>query len=173
VVATQNPVDMDGTYQLPEAQLDRFLIRTELGYPDLEHELGVLEPLGHAGVVGDVMAVTNPQEIVGYMRMLRRVYVAKPLLRYIRAIGEATRSDRRLRLGASPRALRGLVRCLQVHAAAQGRAYPVPSDVQRLAQPVLAHRLLLTREATLAGTTTAEVVTEVLARVDVPKPSAD
>jgi len=98
--------------------------------------------------------------------------VAEPLLRYIRSIGEATRNDRRLRLGASTRGLRALVRGLQVYAASQGRPYATPSDVQRLAQPVLAHRLLLTREATLAGTTTAEVVADALASVDVPRPVA-
>jgi MoxR-like ATPase len=173
VIATQNPIDLDGTYQLPEAQLDRFQIRTELGYPDAEHELSVLQPSGHAGVVSSVPTITNPAEVAGQMRMLQRLYVAEPLLRYIRSLGEATRNDRRLRLGASPRGLRSLVRCLQVYAAAQGRPYATPSDVQRLAGPVLAHRLLLTREATLAGTTTAEVVADALATVDVPRPAAD
>ncbi|OLF12810.1 ATPase [Actinophytocola xinjiangensis] len=173
VVATQNPIDMDGTYRLPEAQLDRFLVRTGLGYPDLEHELGVLEPLSTAGMIGEVSPVTTPQEVAGHIRSLRRLYVARPLLLYIRGLGEATRKDRRLRLGASPRGLRALVHCVQVHAAAQGRNYPVPSDVQRLAGPVLAHRLLLTREAELAGTTTTEVVTDILASVDVPPATAD
>jgi MoxR-like ATPase len=98
--------------------------------------------------------------------------VAEPLMRYVRALGEATRSDARLRLGASPRALRVLVRCLQVYAAAQGRHYVVPSDVHRLAEPVLAHRLLLTRDAVLSGATTAEVIAEVLEKVDVPSPEA-
>jgi MoxR-like ATPase len=93
-------------------------------------------------------------------------------MRYVRELGVATRDEPRLRLGASPRALRALVRCLQVQAAAQGRHYVVPSDVQRLAEPVLAHRLLLTREATLTGVTTSEIIGSVLASVPVPSPEA-
>ncbi|WP_260478932.1 MoxR family ATPase [Kibdelosporangium aridum] len=171
VVATQNPIDLDGTYRLPEAQLDRFLIRVELGYPDIEHELEVLQPAGSAGAVVDVPTVSSPEEVVRYNRMLRQLFVADPLLRYVRGIGTATREDSRLRLGASPRGLRALVRCVQVYAAAQGRNYVVPSDVQRLAAPVLAHRLVLTREAMLAGTTTTQVVADAVAKVDVPRPT--
>jgi MoxR-like ATPase len=172
VLATQNPIDLEGTYRLPEAQLDRFLIRTSLGYPDLIHELEVMRPDGAAGVVDAVPAVTDPEEVQRSSTTLRHLHVAEPLLRYVRELGEATRADGRLRLGASPRALRALVRCLQVYAAAQGRHYVVPSDVHRLAEPVLAHRLLLTRDAVLSGATTAEVVADVLAKVDVPSPEA-
>ncbi|CAM4080338.1 MoxR family ATPase [Kibdelosporangium persicum] len=171
VVATQNPIDLDGTYRLPEAQLDRFLIRTALGYPDVEHELEVLQPSGSAGAVVDVPTVSRPDEVVTYTRMLRQLFVAEPLLRYVRSIGMATRTDTRLRLGASSRGLRALVRCIQVYAAAQGRNYVVPSDVQRLAAPVLAHRLVLTRDAILAGTTANQVVTDAVAKVDVPSPT--
>jgi MoxR-like ATPase len=172
VVATQNPIDLDGTYQLPEAQLDRFLIRVQLGYPDIEHELEVLQPAGTAGSVGHVPTVTSPEEIVHFSRMLRQLFVADPLLRYIRSIGVATREDPRLKLGASPRGLRSLVKCVQVYAASQGRNYVVPSDVQQLAEPVLAHRLVLTRESTLAGTTASQVVADALAKVDVPRPTS-
>jgi MoxR-like ATPase len=172
VLATQNPIDLEGTYRLPEAQLDRFLIRTSLGYPDLTHELEVMRPDGAAGAVDAVPAVTDPEEVQRTSTTLRHLHVAEPLLRYVRELGVATRSDPRLRLGASPRALRALVRCLQVYAAAQGRHYVVPSDVQRLAEPVLAHRLLLTRDAVLNGATPAEVIADVLAKVDVPSPEA-
>jgi MoxR-like ATPase len=172
VLATQNPVDLEGTYRLPEAQLDRFMIRTTLGYPDLEHELEVMRPGGSAGVVSEVPQVTDPSTVVLHTSRLRTLHVAEPLLRYVRAIGEVTRADGRLRLGASPRGLRVLVRCLQVYAAAQGRHYAVPSDVHRLAEAVLAHRLLLTREAILAGHSTAAVVADALAAVDAPSPSA-
>jgi len=172
VIATQNPIDLEGTYRLPEAQLDRFLIRATLGYPDGEHELDVLRPGGLAGAVARVPTVTDPEEVVRYGNLLRQLHVAEPLLRYVRAVGEATRADPRLRLGASPRGLRVLVRCLQVYAAAQGRHYVVPSDVHRLAEPVLAHRILLTREALLAGTTATEVIADALAAVEVPSPAA-
>ena len=173
VLATQNPIDIDGTYRLPEAQLDRFLVRTTLGYPDLDHELEVMRPGAGAGVVADVPLVSD-----------RRTWWSvtpngcapctwpSRCCDYIRAIGDATRADHRLRLGASPRGLRVLVRCLQVYAAAQGRHYVVPSDVHRLAEPVLAHRLLLTREAQLAGLTTADVVAEILSTVEAPSPQA-
>ena len=170
VVATQNPIDLDGTYRLPEAQLDRFMIRISIGYPDVEHELDVLRPGSGAGRVGAVPTVSNPHEVAAYGRRLSLLHVADPILRYIGELGTATRADSRLRLGASTRGLRALVRCVQVHAAARGRHFAVPGDVQELAVPVLAHRLVLTREAQLAGTTTAEVLADVLSGVDVPRP---
>ena len=173
VVATQNPVDLDGTYRLPEAQLDRFLIRTALGYPDLEHEIEVLRPGSRAGVVAQVPTVSDPEELARFIEMLRQLHVAEPLVRYVRAIGAVTRADARLRLGASTRGLRGLVRGAQVYAAAQGRHYVVPGDVYRLAEPVLGHRLILTRESLLAGITTTEVIADALASVEAPRPSAD
>jgi MoxR-like ATPase len=172
VLATQNPVDLEGTYRLPEAQLDRFLIRTTLGYPDLDDELDVMRPGSEAGAVDHVPACTDPATVVRHTALLRRLHVAEPLLRYVRAIGEVTRADQRLRLGASPRAMRVLVRCLQVYAAAHGRHYVVPSDLHRVADAVLGHRLLLTREAMLAGHTTTDVVADALAAVDAPSPSA-
>jgi MoxR-like ATPase len=172
VIATQNPIDMEGTYRLPEAQLDRFLVRTNLGYPAAEEELEVMRPNGRAGAVAQVPAVTSPAEVARWTTTLRSLHVAEPLMHYVRDVGVATRAEPRLRLGASPRALRALVRCLQVYAAAQGRHYVVPSDVQRIAEPVLAHRLLLTREATLSGASTSDVIAEVLATVPVPNPEA-
>ncbi|PZR51567.1 ATPase [Xylanimonas oleitrophica] len=172
VVATQNPVDLDGTYRLPEAQLDRFLVRVSLGYPDVEHELEVLRPGTAAGDVRQVPAVTTPQEVAGFRQALTAVHVADPLLRYVRALGEATRTDARTRLGASTRALRALVGAAQVRAASEGRHYVVPSDVQRLAHAVLDHRVVLTREAVLEGLSTTDVVAAALEGVDVPRPAA-
>ncbi|WP_163540973.1 AAA family ATPase [Occultella kanbiaonis] len=170
VIATQNPIDLDGTYRLPEAQLDRFLVRITLGYPDVEHELAVLRPGSRAGVVEEVPEVTTAETVAAASRQLRHLHVAEPILTYIRAIGAATRADDRLRLGASTRALRGLVAATQVYAAAQGRHFVVPSDVQRLAGPVLAHRLVPTRDALLAGDTTEAVVTDAVGSVEAPRP---
>ncbi len=170
VIATQNPVDLDGTYRLPEAQLDRFLMRITLGYPDPEHEIEVLRPGSAAGVVEKVTEVTDPDRVATVRRSLRGIHVADPLLAYVRAIGAATRSDERLRLGASTRALRGLIAATQAHAAAQGRHYVVPSDVQRLAQPVLAHRLIPTRDALLAGEEPGSIVADVVESVEAPRP---
>jgi MoxR-like ATPase len=172
VVATQNPIDLDGTYRLPEAQLDRFMLRTSIGYPELAHELDVLRPGSSAGRVAQVPTVTSPQIVAQFGRMLSTLHVAEPILSYIGELGTATRAEPRLRLGASTRGLRALVRCVQVFAAAQGRHFVVPSDVQRLASPVLAHRLVLTREALLAGTTTEEVLAGILDGVPVPRPTA-
>ncbi|MFC6091028.1 AAA family ATPase [Saccharothrix lopnurensis] len=171
VVATQNPIDLDGTYRLPEAQLDRFMLRTSIGYPDREHEIDVLRPGSGAGQVGAVPTVTNPHVVAEHGRRLAGLHVADPLLHYIGDLGAASRRDDRLRLGASTRGLRSLVRCVQVYAAAQGRHFAVPGDVQALAVPVLAHRLVLTREAQLAGTTAEEVLADVLAGVAVPRPA--
>ncbi|MFC7613709.1 AAA family ATPase [Actinokineospora soli] len=172
VVATQNPIDLDGTYRLPEAQLDRFMIRTAIGYPETDHELDVLRPGSGAGAVAAVPTVTSPGQVAGVARRLSTLHVADPILRYVTDLGAATRGDDRLRLGASTRGLRALVRCVQVHAAAHGRHFAVPTDVQRLAVPVLAHRLVLTREAQLAGVSTADVLADVLDRVEVPRPAA-
>jgi MoxR-like ATPase len=172
VVATQNPIDLDGTYRLPEAQLDRFMLRTSIGYPEQQHELDVLRPGSLAGRVGQVPTVTSPQVVAQYGRMLSTLHVAEPILRYISELGTATRSSPALRLGASTRGLRALVRCVQVFAAAQGRHFVVPGDVQLLAVPVLAHRLVLTREALLAGTSTDEVLAEAIAEVPVPRPTS-
>jgi len=173
VVATQNPVDLDGTYRLPEAQLDRFLIRTSLGFPGDEDEVGVLRPGAHAGSVSSVPTVTTPQEVAWATAALRGVHVAESLLRYVRALGAATRADKRLRLGASTRGLRSLIRCAQAYAAAHGRHYVVPNDLQRLAEPVLAHRLMLAREAQLSGARAATVLADVIAAIDVPRASGD
>ncbi|OJX97421.1 MoxR-like ATPase [Salana multivorans] len=170
VIATQNPIDLDGTYRLPEAQLDRFLARVSLGYPDAEHEIEVLRPGSEAGVVEHVREVTTPARVAELTVALRGVHVADPLLAYVRAIGAATRQEERLRLGASTRALRGLIAAAQTFAASQGRHYVVPSDVQRLAEPVLAHRLIPTRDAVLAGEDTAAIVAEVVQGVEAPRP---
>ncbi|MBO1750789.1 AAA family ATPase [Actinotalea sp. BY-33] len=172
VVATQNPIDLDGTYRLPEAQLDRFLVRVTLGYPDVEHELAVLRPGSQAGDVSTVPVVSSPQEVARYRRLLTGVHVAEPLLRYVRALGEATRTDPRSRLGASTRALRALVGAAQVQAAAQGRHYVVPSDVQQLAHAVLDHRVIPTREAVLDGATAHDVVAAGIEGIEVPRPVA-
>jgi MoxR-like ATPase len=172
VVATQNPIDLDGTYRLPEAQLDRFMLRTTIGYPEQAHELDVLRPGSAAGRVAQVPTVTSPQIVAQYGRLLSTVHVAEPILRYISELGTATRSEPRLRLGASTRGLRSLVRCAQVYAAAQGRHFVVPGDVQRLAGPVLAHRLVLTREAVLAAASTEAVLAEAIATVPVPRPDS-
>lgn len=172
VVATQNPIDLDGTYRLPEAQLDRFLLRIAIGYPEVDHELAILRPGSRAGRTDDILPISDPAEIARITDQLTTIHIAEPILRYIHSIGSQARADRRLRLGASTRGLRALVRCAQVYAASQGRNYVVPTDVRFLTAPVLAHRLILTRAADLAGDTAEAVLTDILGRVEVPQPSA-
>ena len=170
VIATQNPIDFDGTYPLPEAQLDRFLVQISLGYPDAEHEIEVLRPGSTAGRIDDVRPISTPDEIAAVSASLATLHVADPILRYVREIGVAIRHDERVRLGASTRGLRALVRCLQVYAAARGRHYVIPADVHQLVGPVLAHRTVLTRDAVLTGHTQSSVVSEVLETVAPPQP---
>lgn len=170
VVATQNPVDLDGTYRLPEAQLDRFLVRIAIGYPSADHEINILRPGSRAGATDEITPATSPEQIIALQQALSGVHIADPILRYVQRLGDAARNDPRLRLGASTRGLRALVRATQVQAAAQGRSYVIPSDVQTLLGPVLGHRVIATREAELAGDTGPSIVADIMRRVEVPQP---
>ena len=158
VVATQNPVDLDGTYRLPEAQLDRFMIRTSIGYPDSEFEIGVLRPGTGAGNVAAVADRHRPRD----RRRAHRGAVPAargrrdPALHHGRSALRPA-ADTRLRMGASTRGLRSLVRAAQVYAAAQGRHFVVPSDVQRLAGPVLSHRVIVHRDVAVGGVNGGDV----------------
>jgi MoxR-like ATPase len=172
VVATQNPVDMDGTYPLPEAQLDRFLMKIAVGYPDHAAEVAVLVGGYAAAAVGTLPAVTTAQEVSVMIEVAGQVHVAPPLYDYLVQVTAATRNAPGVRLGASPRAGLALLRAVRARAAAAGRGYAVPDDVKALAVAVLAHRLVITPEAELAGRTGADVVREVLASVPVPQPRA-
>jgi MoxR-like ATPase len=172
VIATQNPVDMDGTYPLPEAQLDRFLMQISIGYPAHDAEVSVLVGGYEAAIVEDLPPVTTAQEVSMIVDFVRRIHVAPPLYDYLVRVTAATREASGVRLGASPRASLALLRAVRAKAAAAGRTYAVPDDVKELAVPVLAHRLVLTPDAELAGRTAADVITEALATVPVPQPRA-
>jgi MoxR-like ATPase len=172
VIATQNPIDMDGTYPLPEAQLDRFLMKIAVGYPDHAAEVAVLVG-GYAAAAAETLpAVTTAQEVSVMIEVAGQVHVAPPLYDYLVQVTAATRTAPGVRLGASPRAGLALLRTVRARAAAAGRGYAVPDDVKALAVAVLAHRLVITPEAELAGRTGADVVREVLASVPVPQPHA-
>jgi MoxR-like ATPase len=166
VVATQNPVDMDGTYALPEAQLDRFLMLLAIGYPDHAAEVAVL---AGTATMSEIHAVATAAEVSAMIAEARSTHVAPALLDYVVELAAATRTRADLRLGASPRASLALLRAARVVALASGRGYVTPEDVRRLAAPVLGHRLLLTAEAEVGGRTPAEVVAEVLGTVPVPR----
>lgn len=169
VVATQNPVDMDGTYPLPEAQLDRFLMKISVGYPDHASEVEVLKGMPTGPQIENLPAVARAADVAGMIDFATRIHVADPVYDYIVALVGATRMSRELRLGASPRASLALLRASRVRAAAAGRHYVVPEDVKALAVPVIAHRLILTADAELRERTAADVVGEILAGMPVPQ----
>ncbi|MBU4335811.1 MAG: MoxR family ATPase [Actinobacteria bacterium] len=166
VIATQNPIEQAGTYRLPEAQLDRFLLKTSLGYPDRASSLEIL-----AGARDRTIGLTPKisTESVGTMADLAlEVYVDPAVLDYIARLTEATRDDPQTMLGSSVRGGLALVRCAKVWAAASGRAYVVPDDVKVLARPVLSHRLIVEAEADFAGVTGEQILERVLGSVAPP-----
>jgi MoxR-like ATPase len=169
VVATQNPVDLDGTYALPEAQLDRFLLRLHLGYPDEDTEIGILTG-GSPGLdERRVSCVLTGEEVSAMIRVARRVHATEEIRRYTVRLVAATRSRADVRLGASPRGSIALLRAAQVRAAASGREFVIPEDIQALAIPVLAHRIMLSPEAELAALKAADIVEDLLRSVPVPR----
>lgn len=169
VIATQNPVEQEGTYNLPESQLDRFLIRLSLGYPDRASELAILEPGSGAQAIDQLGPVVTGDDVVAMAVAASRVHLATPLREYLVDIASASRRHPGLALGLSPRATVQLARACRTFAAARGRDYAIPDDVKVLAVPVLAHRLSLRHDAVARGLTAEAAVAEVLASVPVPK----
>jgi MoxR-like ATPase len=168
VLATQNPVEMEGTYPLPEAQRDRFTARLAIGYPSPEAELDMVDQHGAGSPLDDLEPVSDALEVAKLIEAVREVHIAEGVRRYAIDIVTATRDNRDLRLGASPRATLHLLRTGRAAAALDGRDFVLPDDLQALAGPVLAHRLLLSAEAQVARRTTEAVVADVLASVPVP-----
>ena len=168
VIATQNPVEMEGTYPLPEAQRDRFMARLTVGYPSVESELDMLDLQETSDPLDTLVAVTDANHVARNIATARRLYAAPTVKRYVVDLVTATRQDRGLRLGASPRASIQLLRASKALAAMAGRDHVLPDDVQQLAEPVLAHRLLPSTESRLSGTTTTDIVREIVARVPLP-----
>ncbi|MFD9815890.1 AAA family ATPase [Streptomyces sp. NPDC059080] len=171
VVATQNPVEMEGTYPLPEAQRDRFMARVSVGYPSPAAELRMLDVHGAASPLERLRPVARAQDMVRLTEAVRGVHVAEAVRRYTVELVAATRAHPDLRLGASPRATLHLVRAAKASAALAGREYVLPDDVQALAVPVLAHRLLPTSQAQLNRRGAEQIVLEILHRVPVPDPA--
>src|SRR3954468_13189041 len=163
VFATQNPVEYEGTYPLPEAQVDRFMVRLSLGYPDLDDEVGMLAGHEAGDRVLELEPVTDRAEVLEAVAATHRVHASRALREYVVAVSRATRADPRVELGASPRAGLMLLRAAKARALIQGRDHALPDDVQALAQPVLAHRIMLVPEA--AGIQRAEIVGDAIAAV--------
>lgn len=168
LLATQNPVELEGTFPLPEAQLDRFLLRLRMGYPTSEQEGEILSRFQEEDPLSGVSPVADAGELIVLQDLCRRVYVAPPVRDYIVALVRGTRDDVDVKLGASPRASLGLQRAAQALAAVRGRAYVLPDDVKYVAVAVLAHRLIVKTEARLRGRTAEAMVQELLGSVPVP-----
>jgi MoxR-like ATPase len=168
VIATQNPVEMDGTYALPEAQIDRFTMRLTVGYPDHMAEMEVLKAQGDESTAGAATTVADAASVLEMIATARRVHVGDPVYDYLVRLTAATRSMPGVRLGASPRAGIALLRVAKAKAAASARDFVTPHDVKALALPVLAHRVLLTAEAQVGGQSARDVVRTVLASTRVP-----
>ena len=167
VLATQNPVELEGTFPLPEAQLDRFLMRVSLGYPT-EADEDALVARGTAASAEVLDAVVSPEEVMNAIKESARVRMNEDVRRYLVKIARATREDHDVRLGASPRATLALHRATQAWAAMQGRDFVQPDDIKRLAVPVLAHRLIASLEARLRGRDAPGIIGEILDSVPVP-----
>ncbi|QXC63457.1 AAA family ATPase [Aquihabitans sp. G128] len=170
VIATQNPIEHEGTYALPESQLDRFLMRISMGYPARDAELQILETHGEDDRLGQLRPVLTASQVSGLVAAARTVHVAAPLQGYLVDLAEASRRHPSTAVGMSPRATLALQRVARARAATRGRTFVVPDDIKELAVPVLAHRILLTPEAQVGGTTATDVVLDLLDRVPLPAP---
>jgi len=171
VIATQNPIEHEGTYPLPESQLDRFLLRVSIGYPSPDAELALLEEQVDATPLATLGPVATAGDLAEVVRAAATVHVAPALRRYLVELADASRRHPDLGLGMSPRATLSLLRTARARALAAGRDFVTPDDVKALARPVLAHRLTTAGEARLRGVAAAEVIGELLDVVPVPRPT--
>lgn len=169
VMATQNPIELEGTFPLPEAQLDRFLMRTDIGYPDRSEELLILERFQENEPQADLAAVASLDQIAAMQIERRKIAVSPPVREYVVALISATRQHSGIRLGASPRASLSLMRAGQALAALRNRTFVLPDDIKYLAAPVLQHRLILDDTEQLRGLTALQVIKNILDRIPIPR----
>ena len=171
VMATQNPIELEGTFPLPEAQLDRFLLRINLGYPEKDEEVSILERFQEEDPLLKLKAVANPEQITELQQTRKKIRISPPVREYITDIVRATRTGKSLRFGASPRGSLGLMRAGQALAALRGREYVLPDDIKYLVRPVLAHRLILKDEERLRAKTPEHFLEEIIPQIPVPAPT--
>lgn len=172
VVATQNPIEQEGTYRLPEAQLDRFLFKIVVSYPDIEQEIAIIN--GHhqrkgAQAVHDVKPLLSAVQIAAFRSAVQKIHIESNLVRYIAQIINETRNNNALYLGASPRASVAILNSSKAYAAIHGRDFVTPEDIKTVATPVLRHRVMLTPDKEMEGLTTDEVVKQIIDKVQVPR----
>jgi MoxR-like ATPase len=168
VMATQNPIEYEGTFPLPEAQLDRFLMRISLGYPEFMEEMAIIEQQEQAHPIESLQPVATPEEVMSLQQAAKSIYVDQLVRQYIVSLTEATRRHREVSLGASPRASLGLFRSARALALVRDRDYVIPDDIKQLASSVIAHRLVLSPSARMRGVQNADVVNDLLSNVPVP-----
>jgi len=168
VMATQNPIELEGTFPLPEAQLDRFLCKIHLGYPEKDEEISILERFREDDPLLKLEAVASPEQITKLQQARKKIRLSVPVREYIVNIVRATRTNNSLRFGASPRGSLGLMRTGQALAALRGRDYVLPDDIKHLVGPVLSRRLILKEEERLRGETTEHLLDEMVRRIPVP-----
>jgi len=171
VMATQNPIELEGTFPLPEAQLDRFLLRIRLGYPEKAEEIAILDRFQEKDPLIELQAVANPGELAALQQAREKIRISYPVKDYIVDIVRATRSNPALRFGASPRGSLGLMRAGQALAVLRGREYILPDDIKSIAGSVLAHRLILREEERLRGATPERFLEGILKQIPVPAPA--
>ncbi len=171
VMATQNPIELEGTFPLPEAQLDRFLLKIKLGYPEKDEEISILERFQEENPLLELEAVANPEQITELQQARKKVRISSPVRQYITDIVRATRGHKSLRFGASPRGSLGLMRTGQALAALRGREYVLPDDIKYLVRPVLAHRLILKEEERLQEKKQEYFLEDIINQIPVPAPS--
>ncbi len=172
VIATQNPIDHEGTFPLPEAQLDRFLVRLTLGYPNFEEESKMLDRLQRSHPIDELAPVVTAADVVSCQKAVREIYVDEKVRKYVLQLVQMTREHDDVQLGGSPRASIALFRTSQALAAIRGRNFVLPDDVKRMAPAVLTHRLILRPESRLRKLTAASIIEEVLQETPVPVPAA-
>ncbi|HLF03367.1 MAG TPA: MoxR family ATPase [Anaerolineales bacterium] len=168
VLATQNPIELEGTFPLPEAQLDRFLLRVSLGYPTADEEREIMRRFRDSDPLAELQPIASGDDISALSKVARSVHVSEPIETYILKLVQATREDSAIALGASPRGSLALYKTSQALAAIRGRAFVIPDDVQALLSPVLAHRLLPSSASRLRGKAVADILKAVIERVPVP-----
>lgn len=168
VLATQNPVELEGTFPLPEAQVDRFLMRVALGYPDADDERAILRRFRESNPLDALASVVSAEEILAIQKIVRRVAVHPAIEEYIVRLTRATRDEPAIQLGASPRGSLALYKTAQAFAALHGRDFVLPDDVKRVLAPVLEHRLITTSQARVRGRAVSDILQEIAARVPVP-----
>ncbi len=171
LMATQNPIELEGTFPLPEAQLDRFLLKMDVGYPERDDEISMLKRFQEKDPFPDLEAVVSPAQITELQEARKQIHVSAPVCEYITDIVRATRDNESLRFGASPRGTLALMRATQSLAALRGRQYVLPDDIKYLASHVLTHRLILSSAERLRGEAPVDLLEKIINRIPVPAPT--